>query len=153
MHGICCCEQLAWPVATGDSGGRCRAAQELDPTGKFRSLSDVWAWRATRRGLDVPLALCCGADGFSAELRLRAAPGLHRPGSQRPTARLALIFLYMILEGSSPLLCVHYVCMGLHILHRKADLEVLSLLSCYRRFVTLQLMSCIKESIFDAIWG
>ena len=41
--------------------------QELDPNGKFRSLSDVWAWRATRRGLDVPLAMCCGPDGFSAE--------------------------------------------------------------------------------------
>ena len=42
-------------------------AQELDPNGKFRSLSDVWAWRATRRGLDVPLAMCCGPDGFSVE--------------------------------------------------------------------------------------
>ena len=38
--------------------------QELDPGGKFSSLSSVWAWRATRQGLDVPLALCCTLGGF-----------------------------------------------------------------------------------------
>ena len=42
------------------------APQELDPGGKFSSLSSVWAWRATRQGLDVPLALCCTPGGFSA---------------------------------------------------------------------------------------
>ena len=68
----------AWPVAM-KMQMKVRGMQELDPNGKFRSLSDVWAWRATRRGLDVPLALCCGPDGFSAECacapRLDCSPG------------------------------------------------------------------------------
>ncbi|KAK9838533.1 hypothetical protein WJX81_005953 [Elliptochloris bilobata] len=43
------------------------AVQELDPEGRFSGLSGVWAWRATRQGLDVPLELCCTPEGFSAE--------------------------------------------------------------------------------------
>ncbi len=41
--------------------------QELDPGGKFSSLSDVWAWRATQRdsGLDATLEHCCTPDGFN----------------------------------------------------------------------------------------
>ncbi len=41
--------------------------QELDPGGKFSSLSDVWAWRATQRdsGLDTTLEHCCTPDGFN----------------------------------------------------------------------------------------
>jgi hypothetical protein len=39
-------------------------AQELDPGGKFRSQSDVWQWRATRDGADVPFAACCTPSGF-----------------------------------------------------------------------------------------
>jgi hypothetical protein len=41
------------------------ALQELDPTGKFRSMSDVWVWNATdQNGQVVPLAQCCTAQGF-----------------------------------------------------------------------------------------
>ena len=39
-------------------------AQELDPGGKFRSMSNVWQWRATRAGADVPFAACCTPSGF-----------------------------------------------------------------------------------------
>jgi hypothetical protein len=42
---------------------RC-AVKQLDPTNKFASASDVWHWRATRGGADVPLEQCCGAEGF-----------------------------------------------------------------------------------------
>ena len=40
--------------------------QELDPGGKFRSLSNVWAWNATdaRTGNAVPFAQCCSPQGF-----------------------------------------------------------------------------------------
>lgn len=40
-------------------------SQELDPHGKFSSLSDVWAWRATRNGSSAAFASCCTPDGFS----------------------------------------------------------------------------------------
>ncbi|KAK9825646.1 hypothetical protein WJX81_004482, partial [Elliptochloris bilobata] len=49
------------------------AVQELDPKGKFRSLAEVWAWRATRNGSDAAFASCCDADGFSAEVCCGAA--------------------------------------------------------------------------------
>ncbi len=42
------------------------AVQELDPRGKFRSMADVWTWRATRGGRDTDFASCCGPEGFSA---------------------------------------------------------------------------------------
>ncbi|CAK0783638.1 hypothetical protein CVIRNUC_006837 [Coccomyxa viridis] len=42
------------------------AVQELDPGGKFRSLSDVWSWSARNSAGDsVPLSSCCGPNGFS----------------------------------------------------------------------------------------
>ena len=41
--------------------------QELDPLGKFASMSNVWSWRATREGQDVPLTQCCTPNGFSTD--------------------------------------------------------------------------------------
>lgn len=38
--------------------------QSLDPNGKFASQSDVWEWRATEHGQDVPFGQCCDANGF-----------------------------------------------------------------------------------------
>ena len=41
------------------------AVKQLDPTDKFASASNVWSWRATRGGADVPLEQCCSPDtGF-----------------------------------------------------------------------------------------
>ncbi|KAI8108600.1 hypothetical protein M9434_006624 [Picochlorum sp. BPE23] len=40
------------------------AVQELDPTGKFRSESDVWRWNATRGGDVVTFSSCCSPEGF-----------------------------------------------------------------------------------------
>jgi hypothetical protein len=47
--------------------------QELDPEGKFSSISNVWYWEATRRGgasdknggSSVPFASCCTPEGFN----------------------------------------------------------------------------------------
>ncbi|EIE25101.1 hypothetical protein COCSUDRAFT_40439 [Coccomyxa subellipsoidea C-169] len=51
------------------------AVRELDPTGKFRSMSDVWTWNAAdRNGTTVPLDDCCTPDGFKAECTC-----MHRP--------------------------------------------------------------------------
>ena len=48
----------------------CHAPQELDPLGKFRSLSDVWTWNATSMtsGAVLPLAHCCSHAGFDKSL-------------------------------------------------------------------------------------
>ena len=47
---------------------------------------------------------------------------------------------------STPHLCMPLFVYGSIILHRKADLEVLPLQSCYTRFVTLQLAYGILET-------
>jgi hypothetical protein len=73
-------EGLAWEAKEVLRGWACKSlrvflkgiqtcrAQELDPRGKFRSLSDVWAWNATsaKTGAPLPLAQCCGPAGFLA---------------------------------------------------------------------------------------
>jgi len=41
------------------------AVQELDPSGKFRSESDVWRWSASRAGDPAEFASCCTPDGFN----------------------------------------------------------------------------------------
>lgn len=39
--------------------------QELDPHGKFHSMSNVWLWEATsKKGEQVSFTSCCNADGF-----------------------------------------------------------------------------------------
>ena len=43
------------------------AVQELDPSSKFASESNVWRWSATRGGAAVPFASCCSAAGFSSQ--------------------------------------------------------------------------------------
>ncbi|KAK9908861.1 hypothetical protein WJX75_003902 [Coccomyxa subellipsoidea] len=51
------------------------AVRELDPDGKFRSMSDVWTWNAANQtGASAPLDQCCTADGFKAECTCQ-----HRP--------------------------------------------------------------------------
>jgi hypothetical protein len=40
------------------------AVQELDPSGKFRSESDVWRWSASRDGSPVEFSGCCSPAGF-----------------------------------------------------------------------------------------
>lgn len=56
-------------------GGTAGLPQELDPGGKFRSLSDVWEWNAAdQSGASVPLDRCCSPGGFKAECTCR-----HRP--------------------------------------------------------------------------
>ena len=43
------------------------AVVELDPSGKFRSESDVWQWAASRSGAAVEFSSCCSSAGFSPE--------------------------------------------------------------------------------------
>eukprot|EP01023_Acetabularia_acetabulum_P065410 TRINITY_DN8655_c0_g1_i3.p1 TRINITY_DN8655_c0_g1~~TRINITY_DN8655_c0_g1_i3.p1 ORF type:complete len:582 (+),score=94.72 TRINITY_DN8655_c0_g1_i3:131-1876(+) len=43
------------------------AVEELDPTGKFQSQSNVWMWRAQKNGEDVPFFQCCDSSGFSSQ--------------------------------------------------------------------------------------
>jgi hypothetical protein len=39
--------------------------QELDPNGKFHSMSNVWLWEAnSQAGEQVPFLSCCNANGF-----------------------------------------------------------------------------------------
>jgi hypothetical protein len=40
------------------------AVVDLDPTGKFNGLSDVWNWSATRSGSYVDYDSCCTPEGF-----------------------------------------------------------------------------------------
>jgi len=42
-------------------------AQELDPTGKFASESNVWDWTASKQGQNVTFSSCCGPDGFDSD--------------------------------------------------------------------------------------
>ena len=50
--------------ASADAPAEPAGAQELDPTGKFASESNVWAWQATQNGTAVPFASCCSPQGF-----------------------------------------------------------------------------------------
>lgn len=45
------------------------AVQELDPSGKFTGMSDVWQWRAVDRASarEVEFGSCCSASGFDYE--------------------------------------------------------------------------------------
>lgn len=43
------------------------AVQELDPTGKFASESNVWDWTASKQGQNVTFSNCCGPDGFNSD--------------------------------------------------------------------------------------
>lgn len=40
------------------------AVQQLDPTGKFRTESPVWQWKATKGGVPTDFASCCTPQGF-----------------------------------------------------------------------------------------
>jgi hypothetical protein len=62
-HNKCFDGAAQYPATWCDFG--C-AAEALDPTRKFDSGSDVWRWRATRGGAEVPFASCCTPAGFSA---------------------------------------------------------------------------------------
>ena len=43
------------------------AVQQLDPAGKFASISNVWNWNATMNGQQVPFDACCTSQGFKTE--------------------------------------------------------------------------------------
>ncbi|CAL8469269.1 g8810 [Coccomyxa elongata] len=58
------------------------AVEELDPSGKFRTESNAWSWRATQNGVDVPLQQCCTPTGFSSQCT--CAPRTDRTGCPAP---------------------------------------------------------------------
>jgi hypothetical protein len=63
--------------------------QELDPGGKFRSRSNLWSWRATLGGQDVPLAQCCTPGGFSSACA--CAPRTDTTGCPPPGTVLGIV--------------------------------------------------------------
>ncbi|KAK9796688.1 hypothetical protein WJX73_000471 [Symbiochloris irregularis] len=61
------------------------AVQELDPTGKFSSISNVWEWQATQNGKPIPFASCCSTQGFDPSCTCATRTDCDATGPLTPT--------------------------------------------------------------------
>lgn len=62
QHASCFDGKREYPDSWCDFG--C-AAVKLDPSGKFRGLSDVWQWKAVdKNGNSIDFGDCCSTEGF-----------------------------------------------------------------------------------------
>jgi hypothetical protein len=77
-HAACFDGAATYPDSWCDFG--C-AVDQLDPTGKFASLSPVWKWAARKDGQEVPFGACCGPEGFIGECQCASVVPQGCPGA------------------------------------------------------------------------